>query len=179
MEHCVSCGTELVLRECPGEGQVPYCERCEEFRFPGFSVAMSTAVVNRDRNKVLLLRQYGRPGYVLLAGYVMKGENVEQTLVREVQEEAGLELSGWSFMRSEYFAPTNTLMMNFVSWTEEGEEALRAAPGEVDEAQWFSFEEALQAIRPNSLAESFLKRIIQRLQEGKVEFGNRLVGADR
>ncbi len=162
MEHCIDCGAELVLRECEGEGQVPYCESCKQFRFPGFSAAIITAVINRAHDKVLLLRQYGRPSYILLAGYISKGESAEQALKREVKEEMDLEVTGWRYMQSQYFAPSNTLMLNFISYVQE--DTLHPAPVEVDDARWFTFEEALQAILPNSLAEMFLKEIIKLLQ---------------
>lgn len=78
MKYCLECGTELVMKESEGEGQVPYCNACEMFRFPIFSTAISTAVLNREKNKILLIQQYNRPDYILLAGYVNKGEDAER-----------------------------------------------------------------------------------------------------
>ena len=34
MKHCMQCGSELVLKELKGEGMVPYCPTCKDFRFP-------------------------------------------------------------------------------------------------------------------------------------------------
>ncbi len=55
------------------------------FRFPTFSSAISAIVLNPDKNKVLLIQQYERKDNILVAGYINKGENAEQTLVREIK----------------------------------------------------------------------------------------------
>ncbi|WP_246772657.1 NUDIX domain-containing protein, partial [Paenibacillus polymyxa] len=67
--------------------------------------------MNSQRDKVLLIQQYNIQGFILLAGYVNKGESAEQTLVREVKEEVGLQVDEYQYMRSEYFERSNTLML--------------------------------------------------------------------
>lgn len=51
MKYCLECGTALVMKEADGEGQVPYCNACEMFRFPIFSTAISTAVLNKGEKQ--------------------------------------------------------------------------------------------------------------------------------
>ena len=165
MKFCLECGSQLVLKECNGEGEVPYCEACGAFRFPVFSTAVSTAVLNRELTKILLIQQYNRKEYILLAGYVNKGENAEAALVREVKEEAGLDIIAYEYMRSQYFAPSNTLMLNFISVADT--EDLSAMSGELDHAAWFTLGEAADAIWKGSLAESFLLTIIEKLRQGR------------
>ena len=164
MTHCCECGEELVLKECPHEGNVPYCERCGEYRFPIFSSAISTAVLNPAQDKILLIKQYGRDFYVLLAGYINKGECAEEALVREVQEEVALHITGHRLMKTSYFQPSNTLMINFVSVADSDD--LSRITDEVDEAAWFTFDEALENIVPDSLAETFLRNIVRQLKAG-------------
>lgn len=156
-----------MMKEIDGEGQVPYCNSCGVFRFPVFSTAISTAVLNRDMNKILLIQQYNRPDYILLAGYVNKGEDAETTLIREVHEEVGLDVVAYEYMRSQYFAPSNTLMLNFISVA--ASEDLSQVSTEVDHAAWFTLEEAAGAIKKNSLAETFLLAIIEKLKAGQVQ----------
>jgi NAD+ diphosphatase len=155
------------MKENDGEGQVPYCKTCEMFRFPIFSTAISTAVLNREMNKILLIQQYNRPDYILLAGYVNKGEDAETTLIREVKEEVGLDIGAYEYMRSLYFAPSNTLMLNFIGVADS--EDLSQVSAEVDHAEWFALEEATEAIKKNSLAETFLLAIIEKLNAGRVQ----------
>ncbi|KJD45193.1 NAD(+) diphosphatase [Paenibacillus terrae] len=164
MKYCYECGTKLMVKECEGEGPIPYCNTCQVFRFPIFSTAISTAVINRQRDKVLLIQQYNIKDFILLAGYVNKGESAEQTLVREVMEEVGLQVDEYKYMRSEYFERTHTLMLNFVSIVND--DKLDALSAEVDQARWFTLEEAKQAVLKNSLAESFLLTIIQKIEAG-------------
>lgn len=154
-----------MMKDCDGEGQVPYCGSCGVFRFPVFSTAMSTAVLNKDLSKILLIQQYNRKEYILLAGYVNKGENAEDTLVREVKEEAGLDIIAYEYMRSQYFAPSNTLMLNFMSVADS--EDLSGMSAELDHAAWFTLDEAADAIWKGSLAESFLLNIIAKLRQGR------------
>lgn len=153
------------MKECNGEGEVPYCDSCAVFRFPVFSTAMSTAVLNRGLDRIMLIQQYKRKDYILLAGYVNKGENAEAALVREVKEEAGLEVIAYEYMRSQYFAPSNTLMLNYISVADT--EDLSAMSDELDHAAWFTLDEAADAILPGSLAESFLLTIIDKLRQGR------------
>ncbi|MNH40765.1 hypothetical protein D3C79_1021310 [compost metagenome] len=69
-------------------------------------------------------------------------------------------------MRSEYFERSNTLMLNFVSIVNDDQ--LDVLSTEVDQARWFTLEEAKQAILKNSLAESFLLTIIEKIEAGLI-----------
>ena len=93
MTYCSKCGSELIEKECfncgISEGVVPYCSKCDEFRLPPFNTAVSMVVCNKDYSKILLIKQYGRDFNILVAGYVTKGENLENTLKRELKEETG------------------------------------------------------------------------------------------
>ena len=57
------------------------------------------------------------------------------------------------FNRSHYFAPSNTLMLNFTAIVEEGEPSPNS---EIDSWKWFSVGEARARIRDKSLAQAFL-----------------------
>ncbi len=164
MKYCYACGTELHAKECAGEGLIPYCDSCKVYRFPIFSTAISTAVLNKERNKVLLIRQYNMEDYILLAGYVNRGETAEETLIREVKEEVGLHVDEYQYMRSQYFERSNTLMLNYVSVAHD--ETLLQVNQEVEHAEWFSFDEAKKFIMKDSLAESFLLTILEQIESG-------------
>ena len=153
MRYCVECGTKLEEKYLMGEGMVPYCDCCGVFRFPIYSTAVSMIVMNKDLDRVLLIRQYGREGHILVAGYVNRGEDAEDAVVREVQEEMGLKVLEMHFNRSRYFAPSNTLMLNYTAIVEDGEPR---ANTEVDDWAWFTVQEAREHVRENSLAKAFL-----------------------
>lgn len=167
MNNCYECGTKLT-QKIDNEGQlIQYCDNCKQFRYPIFNTAISTAVVNKSKDKVILIKQYGKDDYILVAGYVTKGESAEQTVVREVKEELRLDVVDFEYMRSEYFAGSNTLMLNFISIVDD-EDLSHIAEDEVDKATWFTFDEARKNIKKGSLAEKFLLKILDKLEQEKV-----------
>ena len=153
MNYCMQCGTKLEIREHETEGPTPYCSSCGAYRYPVFNTAVSMIVMNKELDKVLLIKQYGRDSYILVAGYVNKGEDAEDAVKREIGEEMGLEVLECHFNRSHYFAPSNTLMLNFTAIVEEGEPSPNS---EIDSWKWFSVSEARENIRDRSLAQAFL-----------------------
>ena len=152
MNYCMHCGTKLIRRYLKNDGDIPYCPTCQEYRFPVFNTAVSMIILNQEEDRVLMIRQYGGDEYILVAGYVNKGEDAEDAAIREVREETGLTVTGVRFNHSHYFAPSNTQMLNFAV-TVTGEVNCNE---EVDTWAWFTLEEARINIRKNSLAKAFL-----------------------
>ena len=164
MNYCMQCGARLRMKEHETEGHpVPWCDACADWRFPVFNAAVSMVVTNGERSRVLLIQQYGRPFYILPAGYINKGEDAEDAVRRELREELGLQVETLAFNRSRYFPPSNTLLLNFavtVSGT--------PAPNwEVDAWRWFTPQEARQNIKPGSYAEAFLLRALKQMEAGE------------
>ena len=153
MNYCMQCGTRLHLKHHHFEGEVPYCDTCGEYRWPVYNTAVSMIVMNEEKDKVILIRQHHKPVYVLVAGYVNRGEDAEDAARREVMEEMGLTVKTVHFNRSHFYPPTNTLMLNFTVTVAENE----AHPNwEVDSWRWFTPEEAQANIKPDSVAQGFL-----------------------
>ncbi|MCQ2501138.1 MAG: NUDIX domain-containing protein [Lachnospiraceae bacterium] len=153
-KFCIECGTELIMKEDGKEGMIPFCPSCNAFRYPQYNVAVSMITRDKKTGKILLIKQYGRDSYILVAGYVNRGEAAEQAVVREVKEETGLTVSEICFNRTSFFERSNTLMCNFTAWVEDAAEL--NTNEEIDSCNWFTPEEARENIRPNSLAEEFL-----------------------
>ncbi len=152
--YCPACGAKLTERPLAGEGMVPYCDVCADYRFPKYNVAVSMVVTDEKTGRILLIQQYGRPSYVLVAGYVNRGEQAEQAVVREIREETGMTVTRLRFNRTKFFAPSNTLMVNFTAYVSDAP-ALHANE-EIDRWSWFTPEQARENIRPGSLAQEFL-----------------------
>lgn len=155
MKHCRECGTKLVHKYLESEGRdIPFCSTCNQYRFPMYNVAVSMIVTDQKTEKILLIQQYGRQKYVLVAGYVNRKEAVEDAVIREVKEETGLDVISYQLNKTKFYEPSNTLMINFKVYVEDGSKI--HCNKEVDLYSWFSKEEAKNNIFPGSLAEEFL-----------------------
>ena len=153
LQYCPACGTKLRAKELPHEGTALYCAYCGEYRFPLFSAAVAAVVLDGAGENMLLIRQYRDPDPVLVAGYIDKGESAEEALVREVREELGMSVQRLSFLRSRYYAPSETLMLLYTAVVAEKTAAVN---WEVDSWEWVPVESALSLVKPGGLAEAFL-----------------------
>ena len=160
---CRNCGQKLSLRFCENEGLVPYCNTCESYMFPQFSVAASMVVTNRTQDKILLAKHADDDDFILFAGYIQKGENAEKTVPREIKEELGLDVVKTKYMSSRYHEPKDILMLNFIVVVEENKPI--KLNEEITEARWCSPDEALALIRKGTTAEYFLTNAIKELKK--------------
>ena len=160
--YCRECGQKLTLRFCENEGLIPYCAKCESFMFPHFPIAVSMVVTNRTQDKILLAKHVEDDDFILFAGYVKKGENVEKTIPREIKEELGLNVVKTKYMSSRYHTKKELLMLNFIVVVEDAQ--IRLKEDEVAEARWCTPEEALALIRKNTTAEFFLQNAVRELK---------------
>ena len=164
MKYCINCGTKLIEKECINfglsEGLIPYCPVCSEFRFPMYNVAVSAVIFSPDYSKILLIQQYGRPKNILVAGYVNKGENLSNALIREIKEEVNLDVKDYKFNESQYYNGSNTLICNFIVCVKDTKFSLSE---EVDAAEWFDISTAKEAVYKGGLAEEFLNKALSKL----------------
>ena len=163
--YCSICGEKLALVVHKSEGLVPYCKKCGEYRFPQFATAVSLVVTNRAKDKILLAKHLEQDDYILIAGYVKKGESAEKAVTREFKEETKLNVVKYKYMSSRYHEPRNVLMLNYLVIAENGE--AQPDPDEIEECGWFSFDEALEKVRKDSTAEAFLKTALTELKNNK------------
>lgn len=162
--YCRDCGEKLTLRFMENEGLVPYCPKCEHFKFPFFPVAVSMAVTSRAENKLLLARHVGDDDFKLFAGYIKKGESAEKSIPRELKEETGLGAVKWKYLASRFHDAKNLLMLGFLVVAADGEIVLGE---EIEEVRWCTPDEAKEIIRKNSTAEIFLNLAIAELGRKK------------
>ena len=159
--YCQECGTELVDKMLENEGLIPFCPKCGQYRFPMYNVAVSMIVISRQTGRILLIKQYGKPSFILVAGYVNRTEQLEHAVAREIKEETGMTVSSIRFNRTSFFEPSDTLMCNFTAFVDD-ENGL-CVNDEIDSYQWFTQSEARENIRPGSLAAYFLNAYLDEL----------------
>ena len=169
-KYCQECGTALVGKYLENEGMIPFCPKCNQYRFPMYNVAVSMIVVNKQTDRILLIKQYGRPFFILVAGYVNRTEQLEHAAIREIKEETGMTVSFLRFNRTKFFEPSDTLMCNFTAFVDDDSEL--CVNHEVDAYEWFTKDEARKNIKPGSLAAYFLNAYLDELatNSGHVQF---------
>ena len=154
MSYCPDCGNELVLKELKNEGMVPYCTKCNEYKFPKFNAAVSMIV--RYKDKIILIKQYGKDDYILVAGYINITESAEEAVYRELKEELNLIPTSIKINRTKYYEKSNTLLINFTVFVDDISNL--SITDEVDSYDIFSIEDA---IKENSLAKYFLLKYLE------------------
>ena len=164
MKHCSVCGSALELRFLKDEGkEIPFCPVCDEYRFEMFNVAICVAIFTPKRDRVMMMRQYGRQKYNFLGGYVNKGENAEEALLREMKEEMGMVPLCYEPLFTQYYVPSNTLMLAYYAEVADEDLSHRNIE-EVDEARWFTYLEASDAVLKGAVAERLLKVVSDRFK---------------
>jgi NAD+ diphosphatase len=132
-QFCGRCGTPTRhrtgerARECPSCGQVHY---------PRIAPAVM-ALVRRDDELLLARSPHFPPGmYSALAGFVEPGETLEQTLMREVKEEVGINVTNLRYFASQPWPFPHSLMVAFFADYAGGE--ITPDPAEIEAADWFT-----------------------------------------
>jgi NAD+ diphosphatase len=77
--------------------------------------------------------------YSTLAGFVEPGETLEETVHREIREEAGIEVDRVTYFGSQPWPFPDSLMIGFTAVHAGGE--LRPDPAELSDARWFAVDE--------------------------------------
>lgn len=112
-------------------------------------------VVDENTGRILLIQQYGRPSYILVAGYINRGESAEDAVRREILEETGLHAPAVSISTAPGSSSRPTRSCATSPPSSPTPKRIHVNR-EVDRFRWFSPAEARANIRPNSLAAAFL-----------------------
>jgi NAD+ diphosphatase len=146
--HCPRCGTPTVVtgagatRRCPADGSM---------HFPRVDPAVIVLVTD-DHDRALLGRQAAWPvgRFSTLAGFVEPGESAEQAVVREVAEEAGVDVTGVTLVGTQPWPFPSSLMLGAVA-TAGPEQQPRPDGDELAEVRWFSRDDLHDAVASGSV----------------------------
>ena len=153
-EYCPFCGDKTILKKIGDEGEVPYCEKCSRPLFDMFSACVLNVVVNEDKEVLLIRQSYGDTSkYVGVAGFMKVGETPEEAGAREVLEETGLTAESIRYIDSAFYDGRDQLMLGLLTRVKKADTNIS---GELLEAKWFTFEEAVKTVREGSIIQRFI-----------------------
>jgi NAD+ diphosphatase len=113
------------------------CPHCGRKEFPRISPAILVLIKN-ERDEALLAHNVNFKDnmYSLIAGFMEAGENLQNTVAREVREEVGIEVCDITFGTSQSWPFPNSLMVGFEARYKSG--VIRCDTKEIADARWFS-----------------------------------------
>ena len=156
--YCPFCGQKLELKEIGDEGLIPFCNSCNTPLWDMFTTSIITACVNQYEEVALIRQNYvSTANYVCVAGIMKLGESAEETVVREVKEELGLDVKSLTYIKSYPYEKKEMLMLGYKAVVDKADFKLS---GEVDSAMWVKFDEALGLLREGSIAWELVKAAI-------------------
>jgi len=141
--RCSQCGAATTVIS---GGSVRKCLIDESEHYPRTDSAI-IVLVKDDQDQILLGRQkvWPKNRFSTFAGFVEPGESFEHCVVREVAEEAGINLSKINYLGSQPWPFPSSLMIAFEAVT-DNPTAARPDGDEIEEIRWFSRAEMKQAI---------------------------------
>lgn len=145
---CGRCGRALALVR---GGFVARCQACGIEHYPRTDPAIIVAV--SDGERLLLGRQASWPEkrWSVLAGFLEPGESLEQTVAREVMEEAGVRVRQSRYLASQPWPFPAALMLGFEA--DADPQPVRVG-AELEDARWFSAAEIRAQIAAGEMISS-------------------------
>ena len=141
------------------------CEPCGTINYPRIAPC---AIVLVTRGEELLLARnanFPRPMYSTLAGFIEAGETVEETLVREVREEVGVEVARLRYFQSQSWPFPNQLMLGFFAEYAGGD--IVCDPREIADARWFHYRDLPMIPPSSSVAGQLIRHYIEQLGDSR------------
>jgi NAD+ diphosphatase len=164
---CSNCGGR---NEVMDAGYRRHCTSCGMDHFPRTDPVV--IMVARHQGRILLGRQKSwKPGmYSALAGFVEPGETIEDAARREVFEESGIRVGAVRYVSSQPWPFLSNLMIGLIGEALTSE--IRLDQNELEDARWFSPEEArqmvehihpegLHAANPMAIADQLVRAALQ------------------
>ncbi len=166
---CGTCGSPT--RSVEG-GMLRVCAdaQCGQHHFPRTDPAIIVLVTCGEHG--LLGRQPSWPAgmHSTIAGFVEPGESLEDTLVREVREETGVEVVDMTYHSSQPWPFPSSLMLGFTAVA--ADLLLRVDHDELETAGWFTRQDLLSRLQAGTLRLPSPVSVAYRLIQGWFDAGD-------
>lgn len=162
-QFCGRCGTPTQIKTGERSRQ---CPSCGQMHYPRIAPAIM-AMVRRGPEFLLARSPHFPTGmYSALAGFSEPGETLEQTLVREVREEVGIEVANIRYFASQPWPFPHSLMIAFHCDHASGE--ITPDPAEIEAADWFAADRLPQALpSPISISRRLIDATLAELKAAR------------
>ena len=132
-QFCGKCGTKTIRRT---DERAILCPRCKKSIYPKISPAIIVAIISGE--KILLARSINFPDgwYSLVAGYVDVGETLEETVIREVKEEVGVDVWNIRYYKNQPWPTSGSQMIGFIAEADDNQPIVIDTK-EIASARWF------------------------------------------
>lgn len=156
---CGRCGHETKHSETE---RARVCPVCGYTAYPRIMPAVIVGVLNGDR---MLITRYNRANAynALVAGFTEIGETLEETVAREVMEEAGIKVKNIRYYKSQPWGVANDILTGFYCDL-DGDENITMDHGELKFAGWVTREEL--ELQPDDY--SLTNEMMKNFKEGLV-----------
>lgn len=156
-QFCGRCGTKT---EHSKKERAMVCPSCRNTIYPRIMPAVIVGVKNGNS---LLLTKY-RTGFshnALIAGFTEIGETAEETVAREVMEEAGVKVKNIRYYKSQPWGIANDLLLGYYCEV-DGDTEIHMDPNELKYAQWVQRDEIV--LQPDNF--SLTNEMMRMFKEG-------------
>lgn len=158
-------GSELTYDEegriAFGAGRLPIYPRIQP-------AVIGAVILEREGHEpaILVAQNRTRPGYYsLIAGYLEAGETVEEAFVREVREETGRRLHEITYVASQPWPISGSIMIGLKGTTSD-EEPVAQVDGEIFDERWVTAAELDEITWPKQ--GSIAYRMLESFQKGEL-----------
>ncbi|MDP2227128.1 MAG: NAD(+) diphosphatase [Moraxellaceae bacterium] len=156
--HCGRCGT-LTAADARGE-RSKVCPACGFSQYPRINPCVIVVVTRGEELLLARAQRFNRPMYSALAGFIEAGESAEETLVREVQEEVGVQVGAPRYFGSQSWPFPGNLMLGFHAEYRSGDIVLQEE--EIADARFFHFSELPPIPPAGSIAHALIQDFVAR-----------------
>lgn len=152
------CQTQLDTKE-----RAITCPNCGQIIYPRLNPAVIVGVINGDS---ILITKYAK-GFsqnALIAGFTEIGETMEQTVEREVMEEAGIKVKNITYYKSQPWGFADDILMGFFCEL-DGDPTIKMDRSELKKAVWTPREEIV--LQSNHL--SLTNEMMEMFKNGQID----------
>ena len=133
-KYCGKCGSKTI--EKPDERAI-MCPNCNHLVFPKISPAIIVAITCGDKILMAKNANFRVDWYSIIAGYADVGESLEETVIREVKEEVGVDITNLRYYKSQPWPVSGSMMIGFFAEA-DCNQSIKIDNKEITHAAWFT-----------------------------------------